>query len=78
MQEVEGYGYSDDFKVRARNQSDMNNATDIIQKWLQTNKMKINTKKSHIFIIKGSIKAKIGEKDHESVKSQSGLGLIIQ
>ena len=40
--------------------------------------MKLNTKKSHIPNIKGSIKAKIGEKDLESVKSQRDLGLTIE
>ena len=40
--------------------------------------MKLNTKKCHTLIIKGSFKAKIGEKDLESVKSQRDLGLIFQ
>ena len=69
MEEVESYGYADDFKAIARNQNDMNKATEAIQKWLETNKMKLNTKKSHILNIKGSIKAKIGETDLESVST---------
>ena len=62
----------------ARNQSDMNKATETIQKWLETNKMKLNTTKSDIINIKGSIKAKVGAKDLISVKSQRDLELIIQ
>ena len=53
----------------------------ILKQWRatkMTNKMKLNTKKSHILNIKGSIKANIGEKDLESVKCQRDLGLIIQ
>ena len=47
MQEVESYGYADDFKATARNKIDMNKATEAFQKWLETDKMKLITKKSH-------------------------------
>ena len=76
-QEVDNYCYSDDFKVIARNQNDMNKKTETIQKRLETNKMELNTKKYHILNLKRSIMAKIGEKDLESFESQLDLGLII-
>ena len=44
MQEVESYGYADDFKAIARNKNDMNKATETFQKWLETDKMKLITK----------------------------------
>ena len=78
MQKAESYCYADDFKARERNQNDMNKVTETIPKWLKTNKMKPNTKKTHTINIKVSITATIGEKDLESVKSQSDLGLIVQ
>ena len=67
MQEIQSYGYADDFNAIARNQNDMNKATETIQKWLETSKLKLKTKKSHTLNIKGSIKAKIREKDVEPV-----------
>ena len=72
MQEVESYSYADPFKAIARNQNDMNKATETIQKWLETNKMKLKTVKCHKHNMKGRIKAKIGKKDQESFKSQFG------
>ena len=42
MQEVERYGYADFSKSKPRNKGDMNKATENIQKWLETNKMKLN------------------------------------
>ena len=77
-QEVESYGSVDGFKATASKQSDKNKATETIQKWLKTNKMKLNTKKSNILNIKVCIKAKVGRKYLKSVKSQRYLGFIIQ
>ena len=80
MQEVEFYRYGDDLIAIARNQNDMNKATETIQKWLETSKLELNTRKSQILNIKESVKAKIwGERSRISqVKSQLDLGLIIQ
>ena len=77
MQKIESYCYADDFKVITGNQTDMNKSAETIQKRPETNNMKLITKKSHKLNIKG-IKAEIGEKDLESVKSQRDRGLIIQ
>ena len=48
MPEVGSYVYADDFKVITCNQNDMNEATEAIQNWLETNKIKLNAKKSLI------------------------------
>ena len=47
MQEVQIYGYADDLKAIARNQKNINKTTETIQTWLDTNKLKRNTKESH-------------------------------
>ena len=80
MQEVEFYRYADDFIAIARNQNDMNKATETIHKWLETSKLEINTRKSQILNIKERVKAKFwGERSRISqVKTQLDLGLIIQ
>ena len=60
MQEFESYGYADDFKAIAHNKNDIKKVRETTQKWLETNKMQLNTKKSHILNIKESVKAKNG------------------
>ena len=44
MQKIDSYDCVVDFKAIARNQNDMNKATETIQKWLEINKMKLKTK----------------------------------
>ena len=56
---IDSFGYADDFKIVARNQSDMNSPTKGIESWLSENKMLPNLKKSHVLNIKGIFRADI-------------------
>ena len=55
---IDSYGYADDFEASTLSQNNLNQATENIDKWLEENKMKPNTKNLHVLNIEGDLNAK--------------------
>ena len=77
LEETTSFGYADDFKAIVSNQNELNKTTLNIDRWLSSNQMKPNVKKTHLLNFKGDLRAKLSGYDITNCSTQRDLGLIV-
>ena len=73
LQDIQSFGYADDFEAFVSSQNEQKFVTAEMGKWIHENQMKPNIKKTHSLKIKSKLSAGLLDKSIERCKKQRPL-----
>ena len=75
--EIENYGFTEDFKMIAQSQTELEAGTTHIEMWCKENQMQLNASKCKLLNLKGQLSASLNKTNLEEARVQRDIGLLI-